>query len=396
MATSSEWLPYLASIFAPLVPVWIMGRAAAERPACRSKEALWWGWRDAVLPYIQGLRVPQDTLFIVCESDWCMAPEHESTLCKYIDDLAERYVWCPPPPPRSARPSDQPDVTPGAAASSSAGPVPARTQPQKRARQGKPRDPREETPEEGAQAPRRWQWWYPVRRRRACKSADGQEPPAVMLYDLVYFCNAASYHGVGDLVWLSYDRDRWGRKSTPGNGSTAIALTKAGAAQMSHYMILSDQPGHIDLKLGEALFTTEHDDLECVRILRDSASYAWNCFGGYHSHVSGCDKKAGYRLCSWRAPIQPYTRRVPERPARDCRFNRWLCKCRPTGTAFENKVAEIDPTREERHGFWLTHFEAELMTDGRPDACKCADAVLAEIQRRRPPPQPEHAPTTEV
>lgn len=395
LAGPSEWIPYLASIFAPLIPVWIWGRAAAERPACRGADALWHGWKDLILPYIMGLRVPKDTLFIVCESDWCMAPEHETVLQEYMDIQQDRFVWCPPAPKPPPRPSDQPEGGGSAVGAASSQSHPAAQQGRKKQKLRGGDDLRRQSPETGEMPPRRWQWWYPQRLRRKATSADGFEPASPMLFDLVFFCNAASYHGVGELIWLSWDNDRWGRKSTPGNGSTAIALTKDGAANLHGYLILSDQPGHIDRRLTEALFTREHDDYECVRLLRESASYAWYSFGGYHSHQSGCDRKVGFRKARWGPPIQPYTRRLPERPAGDCRYHRWLCRCAPQGTAKENRIAEIDPSSCERMGMWYTYFEPELLTDDMPDISKLTDVILREIERRRPTPPVHPSPTSE-
>ena len=390
-ASAIEWIPYLASIFAPLVPVWIMGRAAAERPACPRQESLWWGWRDCVLPYIQGLRVPQDTLFIVAEADWCMAPEHESVLCDYVDDLKARFVWCPPAPDRR-RQSDQPD-TEGAGSASSAAPKAAAANPRTRKR-GKTQqyDPRADNPSTAAQPPRLWQWWYPERLRRPPVKEGVVQDSSPMLCDLVYFCNVAGYHGVGDLVWLSYDNYRWGRKGTPGNGSTAIAITKHGASQLLPFMTLSDQPGHIDLKLGEVLFTVEHDEWECVRILKECSSYAWHAFGGYHAHISGCDRKASYRTCRWKAPMQPYTRQLPERPAGDAKHHRWLVRCASRGAPQEHRIAEVVTLRRTREGLWLTYYDEDVMTDGAPDPVKCAAVVLAEIENRRRQRRPSEPP----
>jgi hypothetical protein len=384
-AEPSEWVPYLASAFAPVVPLWVMGRAAAERPACARKEALFWGWRDAVLPFILGVRVPEDTIFIVAEADWCFSPEHEEVINNYQDDLQRRHVWCPPAPARAtAAQSDQPAGS--AAEAGTASPSRAGSEERRgKRRRNRPQDPRERDPGDPSKLPpRSWQWWYPERVRRQRAPDSGFQEAPVLLFDLVYCCNYAGYHGCGDLVWLSYDGYRHGRRAAvPGNGTTALALTKAGAQQLLHYMSLSDQPGHMDQRLAAALFTPEHDDLECVRLLKESSSYVWAAYGGYHSHISGCDRRAGYRVCSWSDPMAPYTRRLPERPAGDARWHRWLVRCANTGSAKDNKIAEVDPARDLRPGIWVTFFEEEVMTDGRPDIDKCAAVILAATEERR-------------
>jgi hypothetical protein len=203
-----------------------------------------------------------------------------------------------------------------------------------------------------------------------------------MLMDLVYFCNVASAHGVGELVWLSYDGYRRGPRQVPGNGSTAIALTKTGAARLLTEMIMDGHSGHIDQFLSSLLFSTEHDS-DNAQLIRQTSSYAWHSFGAYHGHITGCDKKKRYRVCHWLPPKQPYTRRLVERPADDCRYNRWLVRCRPTGTARDNKVVEVDPTIQRREAMWLTHFDENVLTNGAPDPSKCAAAVLEEVQNRR-------------
>ena len=381
LAEETEWLPYLASIFFPLVPLWIYGRAAAERPACERKEALWWGWQDAVLPFIHGLRAPEDTLFIVAEADWIMAEEHETVLMEYVDDLRSRFVWCPPAPVRT-RSSDQPSAMPDALASDQP-PMPKAAQRRTRKRpKARAVDPREDNPTDAPQPPRLWQWWFPERVRRPLQSGEEVEPTAPMLMDLVYFCNVASAHGVGELVWPSYDGYRRGPREVPGNGSTAIALTKTGAARLLTEMIMDGHSGHIDQFLSSLLFSTEHDS-DNAQLIRQTSSYAWHSFGAYHGHITGCDKKKRYRVCHWLPPKQPYTRRLVERPADDCRYNRWLVRCRPTGTARDNKVVEVDPTIQRREAMWLTHFDENVLTNGAPDPSKCAAAVLEEVQNRR-------------
>lgn len=391
LATQPEWIPYLASVFAPAIPVWIMGRAAAERPACDKRESLFWGWRDVVLPFISGLRVPHDTLFLVCEADWCFSPEHEQVLREYMADTDGKYVWCPPIPPKQTPQSDQPadaalptGRAKGKGKGKGKGKDAAGTQrPTKR----RAYDPRADTPagRPEDQPPRMWQWWFPERRRRANSRPGEYQVGSQTLHDLVYFCNTASFHGVGDLVWLSYDGYRWGKRpGVPGNGTTALGLTKQGALNLAHYLTLSEQPGHLDRRLGEALFTAEHDQWECVLMLKESASYAWASFGGYVAHVSGCDPKVGFRPCKWVDPIQPYTRAFPERPARDARWDRWLVRCCNTGAAKDNKVASVNPRSEDRPGFWLTYFPEEVFVDGQPDADKCAEIIAGQIQQRRP------------
>ena len=86
LATDIEKIPYLASAFSPAVPVWIYGRPAAERPACGRETALWHAWVDSVLPLVQSMRVPADTLFIIAESDWVMSEEHAAVVDEYLEE----------------------------------------------------------------------------------------------------------------------------------------------------------------------------------------------------------------------------------------------------------------------------------------------------------------------
>lgn len=384
LAQPSEWVPYLASVLAPLVPIWILGRAAAERPACPGKQALYWAWTELILPYILGMRVPHDTLFIIAESDWCFSPEHETVLNQYIDDLRDRKIWCPPAPQRAPA-SNQPQGQSGASSSETApqGSA-AKLPPWKRPRNPTTEELRKTSPSGDNQPPRRWQWWYPERRRRRVRPG-GRSGRSRTLNDIVFFCNTASYHGVGELIWLSYDGYGKNRPGTPGNGSTAIAITKSGAELLQPLLSLSAQPGHIDQQLREILFTKTYDHFEGARMLRESASYAWNGFGGYHSHISGCDRRAGFRVCSWTPPIQPYTRVISERPARDCRNERWVVACSPSGSAQDNKICAVDMTEpDEPCGSWVTYCEPEYWGDLHPDPELLAAAVLQETAKMRP------------
>ena len=51
--------------------------------------------QDAALPFIHGLRVPADIIFIVAEAAWNLAEEHGTVLVEYADRLRKGYAWCP-------------------------------------------------------------------------------------------------------------------------------------------------------------------------------------------------------------------------------------------------------------------------------------------------------------
>jgi hypothetical protein len=180
-----------------------------------------------------------------------------------------------------------------------------------------------------------------------------------MLMDIVFFCNLASFHQHGEFVWLSWNGGQTKRKAVPGWGTTALAITRHGAQLMQDWMGTT-KPGHLDCKLSEALVRDVSRSAQpgdsALRELQRVASYAWNAFGGVHTHVSGCHKKKTHeRQCSWKAPHQSWTRCFPREVAAKATVERWVVAFSPSGDCKDNKLAVFDPlARDERPGMWVT------------------------------------------
>lgn len=319
-ATDTEFLPYLASVFAPLVPVFIWSRDA-KRTQCPPKEALWYTWLDCILPFIRASRTPADTLFIVAEADWCLSGSHEQACAKYLNETSRRWVLCDPVPTTS--PADPSDV----ASSPSAQP---KTEPRRPSQQGgrKRKGPHGGRKGDRPAAERGYhEWWHPTRLRRPPTVGSGElEPSSPFLDDIVYMCNTAAAHQQGDLVWLSYATFASKKNKQIGNGSTALALTRFGAEHMHQWMQQSSA-GHIDLKLLEMLRKPPSaQPVEAARLLQEHSCYIWNSVGGYRAHLSGCDPKQGERACDWsKDPVQEWTRQVrTERP--NTNTERWAVR----------------------------------------------------------------------
>lgn len=76
LATDEEIEPYACSLFESMPVLCVTGRSAKVQPTCHPKEAVWYGWRDHILPYILSNKHHQDTWFIVLEEDWRLYPDH--------------------------------------------------------------------------------------------------------------------------------------------------------------------------------------------------------------------------------------------------------------------------------------------------------------------------------
>jgi hypothetical protein len=306
-ASDTEWLPYLASIFAPLVPVWIWGRDARTAQPTTDTEG--------------------------AEED----PDAERPAGEGGKGRAKRQ----------------------------------RTQ--KSGRKGS-----------GGKGSRELhEWYHPVRTRRPAPAAGAPAPSPPMLQDIVQACNVAAHSGAGDLVWLSYAGWQRGRKTLPGHGSTAVAVTRFGMELVSQCMAQS-QPGHFDLCLLQWLETAPSDQPESSKLLQERSSYVWNGYGGYRTHLSGCDKAAGVRHATWVAPQQEWTRSEAA-TNKLAATERWLVRFGAKGDANSNKLAVLKPKKvlNDKESVWTTYFPRRLLKDDRPDYDLIEREVANNIARRR-------------
>ena len=67
MAPVGSRMPYLATVFQPMVPFVLYGRSARMEPQCPGEDAVSWAWRDTVLPIIIDPAFPSDALFLSIE-----------------------------------------------------------------------------------------------------------------------------------------------------------------------------------------------------------------------------------------------------------------------------------------------------------------------------------------
>ena len=380
-ASDTEWLPYLASIFAPLVPVWIWGRDA-EASQCKKQHAVWHVWHDVIRPFIECCRVPTDTLFIIAEADWCMSLAHSEACEKYMQETNDLWVECEDPLPKEPARTAQPTTDTEAAEEDPEVERPAgkggrghakRQRTQKTGRKGA-----------GGKGSRELhEWYHAVRTRRPAPAAGAPAPSPPMLQDIVQACNVAAHLEAGDLVWLSYADWQQGRKTLPGHGSTAVAVTRFGMDLVSQCMAQS-QPGHFVLRLLQWLETAPSDQPESSKLLQGRSSYVWNGYGGYRTHLSGCDKKAGVRQATWVAPQQEWTRSVAT-TSKLAATERWLVRFGAKGDAHSNKLAVLKPKTvlNDKESVWTTYFPRRLMKDDRPDYDLIEREVANNIARRR-------------
>lgn len=380
-ASDTEWLPYLASIFAPLVPVWIWGRDAAASQ-CKKQHAVWHAWHDVIGPFIECCRVPTDTLFIIAEADWCMSLAHSEACEKYMQETNDLWVQCEDPLPKEPARTAQPTTDTEGAEEDPDAERPA-------GEGGKGRAKRQRTQKSGRKGSggkgsrELHEWYHPVRTRRPAPAAGAPAPSPPMLQDIVQACNVAAHSGAGDLVWLSYAGWQRGRKTLPGHGSTAVAVTRFGMELVSQCMAQS-QPGHFDLCLLQWLETAPSDQPESSKLLQERSSYVWNGYGGYRTHLSGCDKAAGVRHATWVAPQQEWTRSEAA-TNKLAATERWLVRFGAKGDANSNKLAVLKPKKvlNDKESVWTTYFPRRLMKDDRPDYDLIEREVANNIARRR-------------
>ena len=365
------------------MPVWIWGRDA-KATQCKGEHAVWRIWNDVICPYFECCRVPTDTLFIVAEADWIMSQEHSAACELYMQETNDLWVECqdplPKPPTRSAQPAtdaegaeDEPEAK---------GPTGRGSKGRAKRHRSLQTDPADAS----GKGPRPFHEWYqPTRVRRPAPTAGAPAASPPMLQDLVQACNVAAHLGAGDLVWLSYAGWARGRQTMPGNGSTAIGLTRLGADLIAQCLTQAPKPRHFDLQLLDWLMTSPVAQPEASQLLQERSCYVWNGFGGYRTHLSGCDKKAGVRAAKWVAPLQEWTRpcTVPGNKLAAC--ERRLVRFGATGDAFSNKLTVLEPKSvlNDRDSIWTTYFPSRLMKNDRPDYDLIEREVAMNISRRR-------------
>ena len=170
------------------------------------------GSQDIGLPYMCDKRHPDDQLFIVAESDFrfyrrdCLGEDWLKGLAEEegpklaLTDLPE------PVPPATAAPLDGPDPETGELP-----PPPG----------GASRPSRSPSPE------RYFQGWRPTGRSKETSSHVSPE-----LAGLVRCVTMAHRHGVGDLVWLSWNGRKM-RKRHPSHGSFLLAVSAKAAKALN-------------------------------------------------------------------------------------------------------------------------------------------------------------------
>lgn len=75
-ATDEEIEPYCCSLFEAMPVMCLQGRSSSVAPGCNKTQAVFYGWRDHILPYILSDKHHPDTWFIVAEEDWRLFPSH--------------------------------------------------------------------------------------------------------------------------------------------------------------------------------------------------------------------------------------------------------------------------------------------------------------------------------
>ena len=357
LASEEEAVPYMQGHASQALVV--AGRSAALMPAIASREAVFYGWKDALLPLMLSGLVPDDTLFLVCEEDFRFSPEdarnprQDHTVEETQGDALVKSVQQSEDARALARVAAECKLGCFSAGWNSwlceahcggkcLGVCGHRTSAAKQQRKAEHSAAQGSTeaepsaaqrsrafgrPEEQSILPPRGAEHLPAPDARSGASHFGWSQE---VEDLVAYCNHASNGKAGDIVWLSWCPD--GRADdnkqfadwmlTPCHGATMLGITVRGAFAMSGAMKES-APRHFDLWLKEAVMS-KHGLLTPSKQSCFGASYLWPPTGSYATHKSanaappakGSAKKnkhsglteTGDRLEDWGYPNQPCTR----------------------------------------------------------------------------------------
>ena len=331
-----EDIPYLSSVFSPCPIMAVSGRSADLAPQVARRQAVWNAWEAALLPLITSPQTPPDTIFFVCESDFCMSPDHNMCCDAYLTHEQE-IAW--------AGPNVQATELEERSASSSAGPALAKGAPKGVGKLS-------QEPEEPM---RWWQKTHPTPVPGQFQNANR------LLQGMVGLVTAAARFRRGGLVWISWCPKN--DKNQPANGTTCVAITKRAATLLETLMKgASVQPTHFDVWLKNML---KDPKTEREQELANMSCYVVSPVAGYRSHLSGCEKNL-QRKCDWKL-CQSW----PEIGGKG--KTRWYCKF-GKGNVQSRKIGNVPDNLWALE--WKTYLPSRMRNaDGQPDQDKL-DKVL--------------------
>ena len=249
-ACFEERCPYLAAKWYPMPILNIYGRCARLEPEIRTDVAVYYGWRDHILPLMLSPKFPPDTLFLVVEEDWRINEEDGEVS---IHDLLRRTSGGVSPSPdagASASSTDRGIWTPVANIRQVSDPfglfeesqpwtVDAEGSHRHEGEMGAAAEPVAAEDEEYEALARVW------------KPKSGSIKFPQTLRDVVRICTVAHRANVGDLVWLAWEPSE--RKAHPGHGTTALGMTKSAAVVLTPWIRQLHTVFHMDVVLRDAL-----------------------------------------------------------------------------------------------------------------------------------------------
>ena len=344
MADPVSTIPYLCHRTKPVRPVEICGRSAKMEPKCDPCEAVWYGWKHRLLPYMLEPSHPDDILFLVAEEDFRF----------YKKDCAAE-----------AKPVSEPSASGRASGSSGAAPS-----------GGEPSAPCE--------------GFVQFELDESLGGAPYKDGYSNELLDLVALCNAAHRQECGDFVWLSWCRDTGRRKKQrPGHGTTLVAVNKPGAAWMAAKCY------EVNVEKGRR----QHWDVFLLeKILQDEGRSLKSCFvspsvGSFVTHKSGCEMGpgtiGGVRESDWHCLSQEGAR------PRDKRWEWQRSLRRFTAEGDPPTILGSVPLPESLGEYtWISArpgaaAQAQAQVEEAPPAPPAAPRVLGG---HRPPPPPPRVP----
>ena len=179
-------------------------------------------------------------------------------------------------------------------------------------------------------------------------------PPSQELLDVVGLANQASRHGLGHIVWFSWEGaiSGKGRKWIPTEGTNFLAIDREGARKLRSYLE-SVSPGPFDTILARWLTSAQVGN-------EVGASYTWPSCGSCVRYTTGDAQFLRVQSSFGQSHVQEGFRHGQS--------ERWICRFQPSGNpdwAKKAKYDEADWTTEMPPTKWSDpNFQLHLKEKG--------------------------------
>ena len=206
--------------------------------------------QDILVPFILDSRMPDDTLYWICEEDFRFwppgkDPDYADTYERDVDDLIEKREM------------------EGGSVGSSLPPSQGR--------------------QKGAAGQKRVETEFHTAHTQGCSDETVEDCGFCRdVIDVVRIATMCHRHHMGNIIWLSWCPNK-GKPSRIGHGSQCILMTRAGMLAVNEAKEKGElKRGHIDLELQAWLLKNRNAE-------EARASYIYPPIGSYTEHPSECD-----------------------------------------------------------------------------------------------------------